>query len=229
MKNVLMAAAICMAGYAAQAQATFGVQANGLLSNTKADYSGDENADAKGRISWKAGVVMNAPLSSHISFRPELNALSKGGIIEAVTSSNVGGQVYRYTAKQTYQLTYIEAPLNVVYNTNGTDRGFFIGAGPSVSYGVGGHIKSESTQTAGGQELKSTTTTKVVFDNKENTNDGKAHYKPLAFGANFIAGYNVSDALFFNLLYNYGFTNIHPGDAVKMRNSYLGLGVGVFF
>ena len=115
MKKSLLTMCMVVASCILYAQG-IGVHANVIFpSNT---FGGDVD-DSKTRVSWKVGLVADAPISENFRFMPQLNLLSKGGKEEEDGD------------KMTTNLTYIELPLNFVYSVDG-GTGFFAGAGPQL-------------------------------------------------------------------------------------------------
>ena len=217
MKKLLFTFFIAAASLAVNAQATFGIHANGILSSAKAEEKeGNTTVSTKfdSRFSWKAGVVADMPISENISFMPQLNLLSKGG---KMSQSESG-----FSSSMEMRFTYLELPLNFVYNHT---SGLFIGAGPSLSYGIGG--EAEVSLSGGG--INESETVKIKFDGDDEANDDKAHLKALELGANLIAGYRLSNGLFFNVQYNHGLSNIDPAEGSSFKNKYFGFGIGYFF
>ena len=85
------------------------------------------------------------------------------------------------------------------------------------------------TQTFGGSTQSATESSNVKFDGKKNAQDEDAHYKGIEFGAGVIAGYRLASGLFINAQYNLGLSNVSPEDNSKMKNKYVGFGIGYFF
>jgi hypothetical protein len=227
MKNVILTAAIIISSTIANSQSTFGVHANGILASgtNKVESSDpdDENFDlkSKNRFSWKIGVVANIPVSTSISFMPQLNILSKGGKIEEKESNSF----YSYEIKGSSKLTYVEMPLNFVYNTGS----FFIGAGPSLSFGISGKSEGKVTATVMGETETEEFDGKVKFDGDEDADDDNEHLKAFELGANFTAGYKLTNGLFIQANYNLGLSNISPYENTTTKNRYFGIGIGYFF
>ena len=216
MKKFMFTFFIAAASMAVNAQ-TFGVHANGILASAKSEEK-DQNTTLStkldSRFSWKAGVVGDIPIAENFSFMPQLNILSKGG---KLSQSEAG-----FTSSMEMKFTYLELPLNLVFSHT---SGLFIGAGPSLSYGIGG--EAEVTVSGGG--LSETGTVKIKFDGDDEANDDNAHLKALELGANVIAGYRLSNGLFFNVQYNQGLSNIDPSEGSSFKNKYFGFGIGYFF
>jgi hypothetical protein len=188
-----------------------GIQAAGILASQSVSASGI-SLHSGSRFSWKAGLVGDMRIGGSFRFMPQLNVVSKGskfnidfGAGEASSKSN---------------LTYVEVPLLVTYNT---PVGLFFGAGPSIAFGIGG---KESVT-----DNNETTTATVNFDGRTDVNDGKSHYKRMDIGAEILAGYNLPKGLFVNVHYSFGLSSVAPGDASdgKVKNRYFGFGVGKFF
>lgn len=204
MKKTLIALTLFFSMYFANAQTQFGIHADGILASQTAEASGLK-ISSDSRFSWKVGVIANAPINEQFSFMPQLNLLSKG--------SKFNFQ----DVKSETQLTYIELPLNFVYNSNG----FFGGLGPVLSYGVGGKEKvTDGTDSY---------TQKVKFDGNADGSDDYSHYKAFEFGGNIVAGYKLESGLFFKANYNFGLSNISPDPDATGKNKYFGFGIGYFF
>jgi hypothetical protein len=224
MKKIFIAAGLFAGVFTAKAQTSCGIHADGIMSNFKATEDGVA-INGKSRFSWKAGVVFGVPLTEHVSCMPQLNVLSKGGKIDQ--SSSESG--VSYTLKGSEKLTYLELPINIVYNVGSAEEGgFFIGAGPVLSYGIGGKFDGTSTYTVFGTTQTEPYKGDVKFDGKKDASDDNQHLKAFEFGINAIAGYRLSNGFFVNAHYNLGLSNISPEDNSKFKNSYLGIGIGMF-
>ena len=219
MRKLLLLMSLFVAIHAS-AQPSFGIHGNLIGASMNHSSSNDETlefitGDFKTRMSWKFGLTAQIPVSEQFVFMPQLNLLSKGGKIDrTIEGVEVSGDVKN---------TYLELPLNFVYNTGS----FFIGAGPSISYGLSGEgdVVVEYLGTRDSQSFD------VKFDGKKNADEDEPvlHYKALEFGANFIAGYKLSNGIFINAQYNLGLNNIHPDDGNESKNKYFGIGIGYYF
>jgi hypothetical protein len=188
---------------------------------------GSINWKEKSRFSWKIGAVMSLPLSDNFSFMPQLNLLNKGGKYTFKMDERMFGVVYKIDVNTEMKLTYLELPLNFVYNK----ENFFIGAGPSISYGLSGeyaykaeYFISDGSDTEEGSESDDE---KVKFDNDDDADH--LSLKPLEFGANFLAGYKLANGLFIQANANIGLNNISPYDDTSLKTRYFGIGIGYFF
>lgn len=235
MRKVILAFSLLTVSFiGAQAQTTFGVHANGILASMKGEYK-DDNGDmqeyeGKNRFSWKGGLYASVPLTETFSFMPQLNLLSKGTKIDQTESVDFFGTTYTVALKGESKLTYLELPLYFVYNSYSETGGFFGGVGPVLGYGIGGKEKLTSTVTIGGDTQTESSDYDVKFDGKENNgSDNVSHYKGLEVGAGIIAGYRLSNGLFINAHYNLGLSNISPDADTKLKNRYVGFGIGYSF
>jgi len=185
--------------------ARLGFSGGVTLANLYAKVDGEsDNLDSK--IGGTFGVFVDVPVAEHLSFQPALNFVQKGG----KDKTEEGG----FTEKVRINLNYIEVPLNLLYNSNGSKGNFFIGAGPSFAMGISGKLKytfEDESESA-----------KVHFGNGEDDD-----FRGFDFGGNFITGFRTKGGFQFAVNYNYGFSNlfIEGGDG-SLRNSYIGIRLG---
>lgn len=214
------------------AQPSIGVHANVIGASMKNTEDG-ENIDFENRFSWKGGLVAQVPLTMNVNFMPQLNILSKGGKLNLSETTDLGGVPVTETLKGNAKLTYLELPLNLVYSAGGDEGGFFIGLGPTISYGLSGEFEGDYTISAMGQSETEPFNIDIKFDGKTedevDPNDEAWHFKRFDFGANVIAGYQLSNGVFINAHYNHGFSDIDPNDGIETKNRYFGIGIGYFF
>ncbi len=233
MKKTFLLIGLITMSYLVKAQPTFGVHVNGIYASAKAESTEDGQTfklDYKGRVSWKVGVVAEIPVSETFSFMPQLNFLSKGGKLKQTESFNEAGLNFTIDIRDELSLSYLELPLNLVYNHF---SGFFVGGGPSISYGLGGKSKFSFTETATvlGETITDSEsgTVNVKFDGESGAADDDRHLNRFEFGATILAGYKLSNGAFINLHYNKGFSNISPEANSTFKNQYFGIGIGYMF
>lgn len=222
---VLLSAGVALA---ANAQVSFGVHANGIGAGGKMESEVEGETikfDLKNRFSWKAGAVAFVPIAPNFTIMAQLNLLSKGGKISESYSESYEGTDYSIETKMEARLTYIEVPLNITYSS----ENFWVGAGPSLSYGIGGKSTSSFVTKADGKVVESSEEEgKVKFDGKADNSDD-LHLKALEMGANFTAGYKFNNGLFVQANFNLGLSNISPAENSTWKNRYFGIGVGYVF
>ena len=183
------------------AQSAFGISAG--MSSALIDAKSDGvTVTTDSKIWFIGGMTVSTVIAKHWSFRPELNFTQKGGVIN-FTDEDI---------RDNTTLNYIELPLNVVYSKKGK---FFFGTGPSFAYAISGKYKITGMYAESG---------KLVIKNNED-----ADFKPFEFGINFLAGWQLSNGIFFMINYNAGISNISATSDETDHNSYLGLRMGYMF
>ncbi len=191
------------------AQGTFGIAAGATFASYKA--SGPTipiTAKNQLRVGFTAGVTSSFSIGKSFNFEPALNFLQKGGDLKDDLTSD----------KLT--LNYLELPLNFVYKTHGAAGEFFAGAGLSLSLGLSGKDKFiAGTYPA---------TTNIKFGTA-----GNDDFKPLEFGINILAGYQLKNGLRVAANYNAGLNNILNTNGFDQigsyHNRYFGIRIGYMF
>ncbi len=100
--------------------------------------------DSKSLTGFQLGIVGDLHLGSIVYLQPGILYTGKGSKVQEGTAGNNG------YFKQTFNPTYIEVPVNLVFKTPaiGNTR-FFAGAGPYLAVGVGGKVKTEGRNMLG--------------------------------------------------------------------------------
>ena len=164
------------------------------------------------------GYSVTSPIGKVFQLQPGLNFVQKGG------KSDERDSAYGVSYKDTIVLNYFELPLNFLYHSTKKLKGFFIGAGPVVSMGIGGKERG-STYFDNGQSSSSLTA--ISFGgSKEN------EFCLFEFSVNGITGYSFSNGLSVAFNYNKGFSNLVQGSAAnvgKLTTSYFALRIGYSF
>lgn len=228
MKTIILSMAImAIANLGANAQVSFGAQAGANLAQLKSEYTsgGTTNKEnGKTKVGFIAGVIVNIPFTSALSFRPELNYIQKGAKFNS-SSTSFG---ITNTSTENIVMNFVELPLNVIYSMPAGPGRFSVGLGPNLSFGMSGNNKYEYKTTGPGFPTQSTSgKEKIKFDGKKAADlpasDNDTHLKRLDFGANAVVGYKMDMGLFFNAGYTYGFSNLNPNPNSSLRSS------GIFF
>ena len=191
---------ILLAGFAQKPQ--IGIVAGASFSNFKAKSEGDDQT-GDSKIGMTAGVVANFAIAEKFMIQSGLHLVQKGTQDE----ESIGG----LTASIKLTSNWLELPVNFLYN-NGK---FFVGAGPSFSFGIGGKWKVEFD---GEEESEN-----VQFGNTEDDD-----IKGFDFGGNFVAGYQFKSGFFVAANFNQGFRNLLPDDSGEgsLKSHYFGLRLG---
>jgi Outer membrane protein beta-barrel domain len=230
MKKVFLFAAFAVTTVASQAQIKFGGQA-GINAASMQDKSTSGTVTTtqkfKTKVGFTIGAVAEISISDALSFRPELNFTQKGGKLNNTETQTIPflGTITT-TTESTIASNYLELPLNVIYKFNAGGGNVFVGVGPSVGFGLSGKNKYKETSTGSPAQEGNVS---IKFDGKTNATDNNAHLKALDFGANFLAGYQMSNNIFFKASYTLGLSNINPETNASTKNKGFGFTVGYMF
>lgn len=211
MKKILLtlgAAFLVAAG--AQAQVSYGLKAGvnlGKVSNVS-DAAKDYQ---KNNTSFYVTGFADLPVASQFSIQPGVSLQGKGSKFKYDGNSLDG--------TSTTNVMSIEIPVNAVYYIpTGASGSVFLGAGPYVGFNISGKNKIEGNIGEFGGEGE----TDIEFGSADN------EMKRVEAGANFMAGYKLSNGFLINAGYGLGLTNLNNvGETVS--NRVLSFGVGFQF
>jgi hypothetical protein len=197
--------AMMIGSITASAQTNFGITAGATYANMKYN-SGDLSVKNDYKMGFTAGIFADMAFSKNFSFQPALNFTQKG------TKDEGDG----YSDKIT--LSYLEVPLNFVYSFQ-PKQGLFIGAGPSIAFGLSGKDKWEENGNSGSDDIK--------------FGSGEDEVKVFELDANFMAGYKMKNGFLVSAGYNLGLTDISNYDdnieKGSVKSNYFSLKVGWTF
>lgn len=210
MKKVFLVAAAALIATAGFSQVKFGGQVGGTFSS--ASVSKDEMGSMKKSIKpgFSAGVVSEITLNNSLTLRPSLNFMQKGVKMKGSGS----GEMSAASGEMKVNLNYLELPVVLAYNIPMGNNKFFIGAGPSVGFGISGKYKSEVTISMPGFPTQTHVVDADAFKKDE---DNGAGMKRLDVSANVIAGVQFSNGFFVNAGGLFGLTNLGEKES-KYRN-----------
>ena len=166
---------------------------------------------------YHAGFNIQIPIVTDFYFQPGILFSTKG-------AKSVNGSL-----TSTYNLSYIEIPLNFVYSTKIGNGKIMIGLGPYLAYGIGGKVETVE----GDVTLK----TKVVFQNVVELTDPllTTYFRAMDAGGNLFAGYQTASGIFLQVNTQLGMVKINPenkwftNDKSSIRNTGFGLSLGFRF
>ncbi len=202
MKKVfLLFAVVMLAGSSAFAQAKIGFKAGLNLSEARTGDA-EENEELIPRTSLHFGLVGDFSLSKNLSLQPQL------------LFSGRGSRETHEDHKDVYAFNSLELPVNLVYRSAGKSGSFFIGGGPSLGFNLSGKVweTDEADQK-----------TDIEFG----SNAGEIRRADIGFNA--LAGYELTNGLFFSVNYTRGISNWVNVSGESWRNNLLGVSVGYFF
>ncbi len=177
----------------------------------------DNKLDNKIILGYHVGVNAQIPIAPTFYFQPGLLLSTKG-------AKNINNEI-----TSTYNLTYIELPLNFVYKAALGKGYIMLGFGPYLAYGIGGKVKTEG----GALSLK----TDIEFQNVVEINDPitVTYVKPFDAGGNIYAGYETAMGIFVQLNTQLGMLEINPedkrnvNDKSSVKNTGFGFSIGYRF
>jgi hypothetical protein len=189
--------------------AQFGVHGGVSLSSMTFQYDdfGETEKETFGsRAGFLFGGFYRHQFSSNFAIQPELNFVQRGGKEEI--------DFFGETFKTDFNLNYLEIPINFLYTTSDFG-GFYIGAGPSLNFGLSGKVK-------------------VTFDGETESEDIKfgkdEDLKGFYLGANILTGYQFENGLNLSAFFTQSFTNSSPQaeiDAENAKTSFMNYGLRI--
>jgi len=197
-----------LASHSLSAQTIIGLTAGASFANVTVKSQGI-SASPKTKAGITIGLLADAPLSANFSFQPALNFVQKGYNVkeDAVTEK--------------VTMNYFEVPLNFIYNIK-RNEGLFIGAGPSISYGISGTDKLVYSGTGMPDDNE-----KIKFGS------GGDEVKAFDFGANAVAGYKFKGGFMISGNYTLGLTRINNDDGSgndgTIKNKCFAIKIGNIF
>ncbi|MFD0765156.1 porin family protein [Mucilaginibacter lutimaris] len=145
--------------------------------------------------SFSAGAYANLSLGS-VTIQPAVYYSAKGG--KTTEEVAVGDIIYR--AYGNMRLSYIQVPVNVVYNIPAGRGSYFLGAGPYIATALKASFKPISVDD---NDVNNWPTTKYELGSGDNNTITRFDY-----GVNMLAGYQFVNGITINAGYDVGFSNI---------------------
>lgn len=197
---------ILLTTFSINSKAQVGLQAGASFANWTVTPSDGETL-FKYKPGFTAGLFTRIPLGTNFSVQPAINFVQKGYMLKDNSTTDKAN------------LNYIEIPVNFVYALK--NNGLFIGAGPSVAFGLSGKEKFEDKSDPSNSETHT-----IKFGA---STDDESKLKRTDMGANFIAGYQFPEGLMITANYNIGLSDIHNWDTdnkVSLKNNYFSIRIG---
>jgi hypothetical protein len=210
MRKIMFLSAACLLGGGVFAQlkksidaATIGITAGVNWNNINGKTSTGDKLDNNVKTGFNAGINVAFPVANGFYLKPGVEYSQKGSDL-----SN-GNKL---------TLSYIDIPVNFIYNPDLGTGGMLLGFGPYLGFGVNGKVKS-----ADGTERK------VIFSNHYSSSKAEdIQFKKLDAGVNFMIGYEFRSKLSAAVKAQLGLMDINPdtnipGDETKYRNTGFGV------
>lgn len=196
---------------------TLGVK--GGLSFAKFSLSGNTASryTISSLTSFYVGGVVDIPLFSVFSVQPGLLIIGKGSDNQLPFASPV-------SIDTKFSPFYLEIPINLMTKRELGPGTFFVGAGPYVSFGIGGKVKRTFTDLSGVAQVEKDTN--IQFGSNT-SND----LKRTDFGFNILLGYQLKNGANIHGGYSFSLTDIDPDNtsSTSFKNSVISIGLGYFF
>ncbi|PSL30911.1 outer membrane beta-barrel protein [Chitinophaga ginsengisoli] len=173
---------------------------------------------------WRTGFVADQHLWKDFYLQPQLIFNQKS--YNYSTIANVNDAHYKYKR----HLLYLELQAHLLYKPKIGNGRLFLGAGPYIGRGISGRERVEGYDQDGRFSSLGYDIIKYKKPppfNRDYDEENVTYMKPYDVGINLLAGYELKNGLFFNVIYSLG-TNNTSYDATRSYNGYLGLTVGYF-
>jgi len=182
----------------------FGFNGGVTISNYRSKLDGnDESGNSKAGFTF--GILANFSIGKNFIIQPSVNWVQKGTKDEQTIAGT--------TEKVSLTTNHIEVPVNFLYY----NKGFFIGAGPSISFGISGKWKFSDGTNKSDQ--------KVEYGSTDNDD-----LKAFDLGINALTGYEFKNGVFIAANYNLGLSNLATGTSTTststLKSMYAGIKLG---
>ncbi len=191
---------------------SFGIRAGVNFQNINGKDANGDKLDYKLKTGFNVGANVELPLADEFYLQPGLLFSTKGHKSKTVDGSR--------------SISYLELPINFLYKPVLGEGKLLLGVGPYIAYGIGGKVKFTGNGTTINRDVK--------FKNSVNQIDyytsAGAYFKPFDFGANLLAGYELSNNLSVQLNAQLGLAKINPkleGSTSNAKETNTGFGVSV--
>ena len=193
----------------AQDKTTIGVRAGINFQNITGKDAAGNKIDNKIKAGINIGLNAEVPIAEDFYVQPGILFSTKGAKDKTYRKINV-------------RLSYLEIPINILFKPELGDGKLLLGFGPYLGIAVGGSF----TDANGHKE-------KYKFAGKVTASEASTHIymRPLDFGFNFLAGYELSNKVSVQLNAQLGISNIKTkvegySDKTKYKNTGFGISVG---
>jgi hypothetical protein len=184
----------------------------------------------KSSLGFSIGAALNIEVSEILSLQPELQFIQKG--FGLTYSETYTGYSEKFDGK--VSITYIEAPL-LIKTTFGQNVNFYINAGPSLGFGIGGKYKLKHSKSGTAVNESFTFDGRVKFGTEPDNSDGEDIYfdNRLDFGVQLGGGILIGKKIMVDLRYGLGLSNLYKKEEgmssadAKSKNRVLQFTVGM--
>lgn len=200
-------------GAQSQSGTTYGLRAGVNFQNINGKNAAGDRLEYRITPGFNIGVNAEIPVAQDYFIQPGVLFTTKGAKEKNSDSK--------------YSLSYVEVPVNFLYKpVLGTGK-LLLGFGPYAAFGVQAKYKPESGNDVDLKFRNSVTTSEAV--------SGNPYIKRFDAGANFLAGYELSNNLSLQLNAQLGLVKINPKyeeittDKSSFKNTGFGISAGYRF
>lgn len=228
MKKIVVLFAIICFPILSYAQFSIGISAGSNISTMSINLRDLSTFRINPTFGYNANVIIDYKFNPGLSISTGLS-ISRKGFNQHIKYFYMPG--LDTTADMTTELTYLELPIYVKFNTTINQINIFYGFGPYVSYGLNGKITTEITG-----RNNETLTDKVKWNKSRDFQSGLvnaygyANLYRLDIGIGSMVGLKYKN-VFISASYQYGLKNLmwEYYQDEKMSNSCLSISFGYFF
>ena len=194
-KIILSAIAVLSLGLMTQAQINVGIKAGRNFSiQDRSDASVSQLFSSESFKGFHVGLIAETEILPHLFLQPQLLYVKTGS---------------KFTTKENdwtkLTLKTLEMPVNILYKVDTRFGKLFAGAGPVLSYGIGGKLEQNESRT--------------------NPYGDAGEYKRFDISGNALAGVEFRNGFFCSVNYQRGFRDISKTSA-EVKNRSMSISVG---
>jgi hypothetical protein len=228
MKKIVVLFAIICLPILSYAQFSAGISAGSNISTMSINLRDLSTFRINPTVGYNANVIIDFKLNPGLSISTGLS-ISRKGFNQHIKYFYMPG--LDTTADMSTELTYLELPITLKFNTTLGQINIFYGFGPYISYGLNGKITTEITG-----RNNETLIDKVKWNKSRDFQSGLvntygyANLNRLDIGLGSIVGLKYKN-VFISASYQYGLKNLmwEYYQDEKMSNSCLSISFGYFF
>ena len=174
----------------------------------------------------QADILLNIPLYGGLYMQPVFSYTTKGTLFESASIPQNQNSVSSGEAGSSVKIRYIEMPLNLLYRFRLSGCKLVVGGGPYVAYGLTGNYNTDIIFNG---KVISHTRKPLAFDNTDNVVSPGMYLNRWDAGINTTIGVELNDLVVIGVNYSIGMVNLDNSTAYKVKNSYVGISVGLLF
>jgi hypothetical protein len=228
-KSVLLLLFILSTHYFVYSQVSIGIRGGVNLSAMAFESASRQKSGGLGSgnelENLQADVLLNVPLYGGLYLQPVFGYVTKGTLFKSSgipqTTSARSGE-YGSTVK----VHYIEMPVNLLYKFRLSGCKLVIGAGPYAAYAIKGNYRTDVMENG---NVVAHNKRALAFDNTDNLVTQGMYLSRWDAGINTTAGIELNSMVTININYSKGFMNLDNSSAYKVKNSSLGITIGILF